>query len=225
MLACHDRWCYSCCRCSTTNQFLQVRQFNGPAIVRALVVVHEDWRLIELLSRIHEDHPIMSFTVSKDSRMALLNIATQVGVNRSLSCWAESVRFRACICGICMISNWFVNTRESLKDTMSIMPLSVDPTKSSLPVVVKVSFVVRTRVFCLISLFEKIRKFICGIDDKNGRSWSSLVILVQLIVFHGIRHYRYSLHQLRTMQLFAFGPHRNIKSNWVSGTRVTVVLI
>jgi hypothetical protein len=28
--------------------------------------------------RIHEDHPIMSFTVSKDGRLALLNIATQV---------------------------------------------------------------------------------------------------------------------------------------------------
>jgi len=30
-----------------------------------------------LLFRIHEDHPIMSFTVSKDGRLALLNIATQ----------------------------------------------------------------------------------------------------------------------------------------------------
>ena len=30
------------------------------------------------LFSIHEDHPIMSFTVSKDGRLALLNIATQV---------------------------------------------------------------------------------------------------------------------------------------------------
>ena len=30
---------------------------------------------------IHEDHPIMSFTVSKDGRLGLLNIATQVQVN------------------------------------------------------------------------------------------------------------------------------------------------
>ncbi len=30
------------------------------------------------LFRIHEDHPIMSFAISKDGRLALLNIATQV---------------------------------------------------------------------------------------------------------------------------------------------------
>jgi len=30
------------------------------------------------LFSIHEDHPIMSFTISKDNRLALLNIATQV---------------------------------------------------------------------------------------------------------------------------------------------------
>jgi hypothetical protein len=34
--------------------------------------------------RIHEDHPIMSFTVSKDGRLALLNIATQVNINEVL---------------------------------------------------------------------------------------------------------------------------------------------
>lgn len=33
------------------------------------------------LFSIHEDHPIMSFTVSKDGRLALLNIATQVNVD------------------------------------------------------------------------------------------------------------------------------------------------
>ena len=32
------------------------------------------------LFRIHEDHPIMSFTISKDGRLALLNIATQVRI-------------------------------------------------------------------------------------------------------------------------------------------------
>jgi hypothetical protein len=30
------------------------------------------------LVRIHEDHSIMSFSMSKDGRLALLNIATQV---------------------------------------------------------------------------------------------------------------------------------------------------
>ena len=82
----------------------------------------------------------MSFTVSKDSRMALLNIATQVRMSWMLIWIAARRWFRACICGICMISNWFVNTKGSLKDIMSITQRSVGPTKSSSPVAVKVCF-------------------------------------------------------------------------------------
>ena len=82
----------------------------------------------------------MSFTVSKDSRMALLNIATQVRMNWMLI-WIRASRwFRACTFGICMISNWFVNTKGSLKDIMLITQRSVGPTKSSSPVVAKVCF-------------------------------------------------------------------------------------
>lgn len=34
--------------------------------------------LFTCLYRVQEDHPIMSFTVSKNGRLALLNVATQV---------------------------------------------------------------------------------------------------------------------------------------------------
>lgn len=33
-----------------------------------------------LTCRVQEDHPIMSFTVSKNGRLALLNVATQVSL-------------------------------------------------------------------------------------------------------------------------------------------------
>lgn len=82
----------------------------------------------------------MSFTVSKDSRMALLNIATQVRMNGTLIWVGASRWFRVCISGICTISSWFANTKGSRKDIMSITQRSVGPTKSSSPVAVKVCF-------------------------------------------------------------------------------------
>jgi hypothetical protein len=42
------------------------------------LVFKESFFLNSIVFSIHEDHPIMSFTVSKDGRVALLNIATQV---------------------------------------------------------------------------------------------------------------------------------------------------
>lgn len=33
---------------------------------------------VSYLFRVQEDHPIMSFTISKNGRLALLNVATQV---------------------------------------------------------------------------------------------------------------------------------------------------
>lgn len=40
--------------------------------------------LLILFHSVQEDHPIMSFTVSKNGRLALLNVATQVLL---FTCW------------------------------------------------------------------------------------------------------------------------------------------
>lgn len=42
--------------------------------------------LVSYHFRVQEDHPIMSFTISKNGRLALLNVATQV----SWGCWKET---------------------------------------------------------------------------------------------------------------------------------------
>lgn len=46
-----------------------------------VLVLHHYLVILTLLSyhfRVQEDHPIMSFTISKNGRLALLNVATQV---------------------------------------------------------------------------------------------------------------------------------------------------
>ncbi len=61
-----------------------------------------------MVFRIHEDHPIMSFTVSKDGRLALLNIATQVGKKKTEENFDNKFKMflnRVFIYGIYMINN------------------------------------------------------------------------------------------------------------------------
>ena len=48
-------------------------------------VIYYLW-LIILYFRVHEDHPIMSFTINDAGRLALLNVATQVRQICLLSC-------------------------------------------------------------------------------------------------------------------------------------------
>jgi hypothetical protein len=80
----------------------------------------------------------MSFTISKDGRLALLNIATQVRISPN-SFQFNFFIIRVFIFGIYMIDNLFVNIKVSPKGIMSIMQPLVGLMKNLLLVVVKVS--------------------------------------------------------------------------------------
>lgn len=116
---------------------------------------------LRVLYRVQEDHPIMSFTVSKNGRLALLNVATQVSWTPPLSIYlclkqidallletlcstfqelvCSSTTFsRECTSGTFKTECWWGSTKVWPRASTPSTPALEDTTKTSLPVAVKV---------------------------------------------------------------------------------------
>lgn len=106
-----------------------------------------------VLFRVQEDHPIMSFTVSKNGRLALLNVATQVSsqILGTTEVWLalhttcltimglfSASLLRECTCGTSKTGCWWGSTKVWPRASTQSTPVSEDTTKTSLPVAAKV---------------------------------------------------------------------------------------
>lgn len=110
-----------------------------------------------LPGRVQEDHPIMSFTVSKNGRLAVLNVATQVSrqtLSLSFFLFFFNCRLRRvsgnqrmhvpipreCTCGTYRTECWSGNTKVSPRASTPSTRASGDTTKTLLPAEAKVQY-------------------------------------------------------------------------------------